>query len=250
MKPERPTESEYLASYDADDFDRTSVAVDVALLSIHEGELRVLLTRRDLQPQAGSWAVPGGFVRADEALDAAAERVIADKARLKDIFVEQLYTFGAPGRDPRTRVVTVAYFALVPLAALAHLDAPDAAGSRLVAALTVPWDGEAGGPVGITMGSGAPGALAFDHADILGMAVKRLRGKLGYTDIGFALLPERFTLRELRLVHETILARPINKDSFRRRILAAGLVEDTGERQSEVGHRPARLYRRKTPTAE
>ena len=242
--------SALLDHYDIGPWETPSLAVDIVIMSTGGGHLRALVMQRSREPEAGSWALPGGFVRQGEDLDAAARRILYDKAGLERVYLEQLYTFGAPGRDPRTRVVTVAYFALVPLAALAHLDAPDAAGSRLVAALTVPWDGEAGGPVGITMGSGAPGALAFDHADILGMAVKRLRGKLGYTDIGFALLPERFTLRELRLVHETILARPINKDSFRRRILAAGLVEDTGERQSEVGHRPARLYRRKTPTAE
>ena len=240
-----------LDHYDIGPWETPSLAVDIVIMSAGERRLRALVMQRSRAPQAGSWALPGGFVRQGEDLEDAARRILRDKAGLESVYLEQLYTFGAPDRDPRTRVVTVAYFALVPLASLSHLDAsiPGAA-SRLVAPLTVPWAGEAGGPVGITLGNGAPGALAFDHADILGMAVKRLRGKLGYTDIGFALLPERFTLRELRLIHETILARPINKDSFRRRILAAGLVEDTGERQSEVGHRPARLYRRTTQRSE
>lgn len=227
-----------LDHYDTGPWEAPSLAVDVVIMTATEGQLRALVMRRSRPPDQGRWALPGGFVRQGEGLEEAARRVLSDKAGLTDVYVEQLYTFGAPQRDPRARVVAVAYFALVPASRLAGVN-----GGRWLAPLLVPWEGEAGGPVGLADAGGAPAELAFDHADILGMAVKRLRGKLGYTDVGFALLPDAFTLRELRLVHETILARPLNKDSFRRRILAAGLVEPTGERQKQVGHRPAALYR-------
>ena len=187
------------------------------------------------------WALPGGFVRLSESLDAAAARVLSGKAGLRNVFLEQLYTFGEPKRDPRTRVITVAYYALV------NRDRFVAASSEnnrpIEAVVNVPWEGEAGGPVDVADTRGAPLALAFDHADILGMAVKRLRGKLDYTPIGFQLLPETFTLRQLQEVHETILSRRLNKDSFRRRMLASGLLQGTGQRQAEVGHRPAELFR-------
>ena len=157
------------------------------------------------------------------------------------VYVEQLYSFGDPGRDPRTRVITVAYFALVDRD---RLPAPcEGSGARAVARIIVPWEGETGGPVQIVGNDGSPLALAFDHADILGMAVKRIRGKLDYTPIGFQLLPETFTLRQLQDVHETVWGKPLNKDSFRRRILASGHLEATGDRQVDVEHRPAELYR-------
>jgi 8-oxo-dGTP diphosphatase len=160
---------------------------------------------------------------------------------LERVFLEQLYTFGEPGRDPRTRVVTVAYQALVDFARL-----EEAARGRAdvsVARVVVPWEGETGGPVELVRADGAALPLAFDHAEILGTAVKRLRGKLDYTPVGFQLLPDAFTLLELQRVHETVLARPVNKDSFRRRMLASGQLEATGRSQADVDHRPAELYR-------
>jgi len=232
-----------LDHYDIGPWETPSLAVDIVIMTADQGRLMALVMQRSREPAAGRWALPGGFVRQGEGLEAAARRILADKAGLEQVYLEQLYTFGAPDRDPRTRVITVAYFALVPPQRLTHV--AGLGDSRSLAPLSVPWSGESGGPVGIQPSGDAPGELAFDHAEILGLAVKRLRGKLSYTDIGFALLPEHFTLRELRLVHETISAKPLNKDSFRRRILAAGLVEVTGEHQSKVGHRPARLYRTK-----
>lgn len=175
-----------------------------------------------------------------ESLDDAAARVLKNEAGLEGIFLEQLYTFGAPDRDPRTRVVTVAYVALVHGRAFRAIDT--AAHPVFTARLAVPWEGETGGPVDAIDASGRL-ELAFDHADILGMAVKRIRGKLDYTPIGFQLLPTQFTLRQLQHVHEVVLERPLNKDSFRRRMLASGQLEATGERQTDVDHRPAELYR-------
>lgn len=240
MKPDSE-ESAFLAAYDPSAFDRPSVAVDVALLSAFDGALHALLLRRDQHPFKGAWSLPGGFVALDESLEDAAVRQLARKAALQDVFVEQLFTFGHPHRDPRMRVIAVAYYALVDHARFqtALETVPDLELARLV----VPWGGETGGPVELLDAQGQPMTMAFDHAEILGMAVKRIRGKLDYSPIGFQLLPKTFTLRALQAVHETILARPLNKDSFRRRMLATGLLEATGKKERAVGHRPAELYR-------
>ncbi len=239
--PERhePTEKAFLESYDASAFERPSVTVDVVLIIAAKQALWTLLVERREHPCRGCWALPGGFVGLDESLDAAAARVLAAKAGLEGFFLEQLYTFGRPDRDPRTRVMTVAYYALV-------------AGERLVgedrkwhvelARIVVPWEGETGGRVAVAGAGGEPLELAFDHAEILGAAVKRLRGKLDYSPIAFQLLPETFTLRQLQVVHETILGRSLNKDSFRRRLLASGSLVATGEKERQVGYRPAALY--------
>jgi 8-oxo-dGTP diphosphatase len=233
-------ERAFLDAYDPDAFERPSVTVDVALLTAADGALSTLLVERTAHPFRGRAALPGGFVQIDESLDAAAARVLRDKCGLSGVYLEQLYTFGRPDRDPRTRVISVAYCALVDAARFA-----EAAGSGAgvaVGRLDVPWEGETGGPVELRGASG-PIEAAFDHADILGMAVKRIRGKLDYAPIGFQLLGERFTLLELQRVHETILGRPLNKDSFRRRMLASGALDATGESQKDVEHRPAELYR-------
>jgi 8-oxo-dGTP diphosphatase len=237
-----PGDREYLESYDPEAWARPSVAVDVALLTVYQGELRALLIRRPEPPQKRRRALPGGFVGLDESLDEAARRVLATKTGLTDVFVEQLFTFGAPGRDPRTRVISVAYYALVDHARLERALAqwPELE----LTPVAVPWEGLTGGPVQV-----AGGALAFDHAEILGHVVQRLRGKLDYAALGFQLLPRRFTLRALQTVHEVVLGRELNKDSFRRRMLSSGLIEPTGEREQDVLHRPAELYAIRAPSA-
>jgi 8-oxo-dGTP diphosphatase len=175
-----------------------------------------------------------------ESLDAPAQRVLATKTGLGRVFLEQLYTFGDPARDPRTRVITVAYYALVERQ---RFDAAKARGELRVARVHVPWGGETGGEIDLLAEDGSPLPAAFDHGDIVGAAVKRLRGKLDYTPIGFRLLPGEFTLLDLQRVHETVLGRSVNKDSFRRKMLASGDLEATGRAQSDVDHRPAELYR-------
>ena len=240
--PEQPESADaaFLAAYDPSQFERPSVAVDVVLMTLRAGRPCALLVRRSEAPERGAWALPGGFVRMDESLDQAARRVLADKAGLRELFVEQLYTFGAPGRDPRTRVISVAYYALVELgrieAALAGAE------GRLLAELVVPGPDPSGAALEV-QAEGASLELAFDHAEILGLVVQRLRGKLDYAPIGFELLPREFTLRQLQSVHEAVLGRPLNKDSFRRRMLASGRLEATGAREEQVLHRPAELYR-------
>ena len=232
-------EQAFLAEYDAAQFPHPSVTVDVALLTADRGRLRAVLMKRDAHPGLGKWALPGSFVRMDESLEQAAERVLAMKIGLAGIFLEQLYTFGQPDRDPRTRVITVAYYALVDAVRLAAALKADVQ----LAELGVPWEGEAGGAVAAVGEDGQSRPLAFDHAEILGLVVQRLRGKLNYAPIGFELLPREFTLRDLQSIHETILGRPLNKDSFRRRLLDSGLIVPTGKLEQDVGHRPAELYR-------
>ncbi len=229
---------------DLDRYPKPSVTVDLVLMSLREGRLAVLLQERAAEPFAGRWALPGGFVGIDEGLDEAAKRILADKAHMDGAWLEQLFSFGQPDRDPRGRVITVAYFALLPsdLFDVAVARASDLA----LATLEIPWQGEIGGPVSALGPDGATLRLAFDHADILAMAVKRLRGKLDYTKIGFALLPRRFTLRQLQDVHETILGRRMNKPAFRRRMLERGWLDPTGERETGTGFRPAELYRLKS----
>jgi len=233
-KPARPTELER--------YPRPSLAVDVVALTVEAGELRVALYKRADPPQRGHFALPGGFMRIDESIEEAANRVMAQKVGLAGVFLEQLYTFGDLRRDPRGRVVTVSYYALVDarrFAAQSHKSAPAALSARVV----VPWPGETGGPVDVVGDDGRALPLFLDHADILGLAVKRLRGKLDYSPVGFQLLPTEFTLRMLQEIHEAVRGEPVNKDSFRRRMLASGLLEATGAHERDVVHRPAELYR-------
>lgn len=224
-------------------YERPSVTVDLVLMSIVDGQLSALLQKRAEKPCEGCWALPGGFVAIDESLDEAARRVLEQKAHMPDAYLEQLYTFGAPDRDPRMRVITVSYFALLPAdrfaAALKNSD------DLTLAELIIPWDGETGGPVGACNEDDQDLPIAFDHAEILGHAVKRLRGKLDYSLVGFALLPDLFTLRQLQDVHEAILGLRFNKPAFRRRLLDKGWIEGTGEREIGASFRPAELYRLK-----
>jgi 8-oxo-dGTP diphosphatase len=219
--------------------------VDAALLTVFDGAIHALLVRRGEHPDKDKYGLPGTFVGMEEGLEDAATRAIREKAGsrafAREVYLEQLYTFGEPGRDPRTRIITVAYYALVDQQRFT--DAVSDTGDTVVGRLEIPWEGETGGAVQVVGDGGEIMETAFDHDSILGMAVKRLRGKLNYTPIGFQLLPEQFTLRQLQDVHETILGRPLNKDSFRRRMLATEMLEATGRLEQEAAHRPAELYR-------
>lgn len=212
--------------YDASKYERPSVTVDVVMMSLREKDLQVLLVKRRSWPYEGMWAIPGGFVNMDESLEAAAKRELQEETSVQDVYLEQLYTFGAPGRDPRTRVITVVYFALLDSERLQVKAASDAADVGWFSVYELPQ-------------------LAFDHEKILQYALNRLRGKLDYTTIAFSLLPEQFTLRELQRVYEIILHRnrKLDKRNFRKKILSTGILEDTGEKKMEGTHRPARLYR-------
>ncbi len=230
-----------MASYDVSHYERPSVAVDVSLIAVRDGKLVAWLVRRAAHPHRGRWALPGGFVRPAESLHETALRVLSEKSGVRNVFIDQMFTFDALDRDPRTRVISVAYYALIDYAKLEALRA-GRCDDVAIAELHVPWFDEAGGAVGAAL-EGCSIRLAFDHAEQLGMAVKRLREKLAHAPIGFQLLSAQFTLRELQHVHEAVLDRPLNKDSFRRKMLASGQLKATGNYQAAVGHRPAELYR-------
>ncbi|WP_152048763.1 NUDIX hydrolase [Aureimonas psammosilenae] len=234
------TEDDFLSRYDPSEFAPLALTVDIVLMGLREGRPTVLLLRRDAHPFQDRWALPGGFVAEREGLDEAAGRVLRDKARIESAHLEQLYTFGAPERDPRMRIVSVAYLALLNERAFgeALLGNP----ALLPATLEVPWAGEQGGPVSaVARGEALP--LAFDHAAILAGAVLRLRGKLDYSPVGFAFLPAEFTLRQLQDVHEAISGRALNKPAFRRRMLDKGWIRPTGTREAGTSFRPAELFR-------
>ena len=210
--------------YDASKYERPSVTVDVVMMSLRQRDLQVLLIKRRSWPHEGMWAIPGGFVNMDESLETAAKRELQEETNVQDVYLEQLYTFGDPGRDPRTRVITVVYFALLDSERLQVKAGDDAADVCWFSVYHLPQ-------------------LAFDHAKILSYALDRLRGKLQYTQIAFNLLPEQFTLRELQRVYEIILHDKLDKRNFRKKILSTGILEDTGAKKMEGTHRPARLYR-------
>jgi 8-oxo-dGTP diphosphatase len=210
--------------YDASKYERPSVTVDVVMMSLRQKDLQVLLVKRRSWPYEGMWAIPGGFVNIDESLEDAAKRELQEETQVENVYLEQLYTFGEPGRDPRTRVITVVYFALLDSERLQVKAASDAADVDWFPVYDLP-------------------PLAFDHQQILEYTLNRLRGKLEYTTIAFNLLSEQFTLRELQRVYEIILHKKLDKRNFRKKILSTGILEDTGAKKMEGTHRPARLYR-------
>ncbi len=208
------------------EYPRPALTVDCVIFGYDDlhSQLRVLLIERSGDPFQGSWALPGGFVDMDEDLEKAALRELEEETGMKDVFIEQLYTFGAPGRDPRGRVVSVAYFALVRPDAHTVKAASDARNVKWFEIDSLP-------------------KLAFDHEQILEAAINRLRAKVRYQPIGFQLLPDCFTLSQLQSLYETILGVPkLNKRNFRTRILKMNVLQDAGK-QEGVSHRPARLYR-------
>ncbi len=205
-------------------YHRPALTVDCVVFGLDESELKVLLIERALEPFKGKWALPGGFVRVDETIDDAARRELAEEAGLKDVFLEQLYSFGALNRDPRERVVSVAYYALVKLAAHDTKAATDAADARWFPISKVP-------------------KLAFDHAEILNTALARLNGKVRYQPIGFELLPPKFTLSQLQHLYEAVLATELDKRNFRKKVLSFGLLVPLKETQMTGRHRPAQLFR-------
>jgi 8-oxo-dGTP diphosphatase len=211
-------------NYDPNQFDRPSVTVDVVIFSLVKDELKVLLIKRLAAPFANTWAIPGSFVKMDESLEEAAVRALADETGVVDVYTEQLYTFGTPGRDPRTRVITIAYFALVPHDAIHPQPGRDARETRWFPISQLP-------------------SLAFDHAKIVDYAYTRLRYKLEYTSVGFQLLPDVFTLSELQKAYEIILGEQLDKRNFRRKILSAEILIETGDKKKESEGRPAMLYR-------
>ncbi|MGZ7041120.1 MAG: NUDIX hydrolase, partial [Thermoanaerobaculia bacterium] len=184
----------------------------------------VVLVRRNIDPFRGKWALPGGFVHVDETLEDAARRELSEEAGIDRLYLEQLYTFGDVERDPRERVVSVAYYALVKLADHRIRAATDASEAAWFSVSDVP-------------------TLAFDHSRILDVALQRLKAKVRYQPIGFELLPVKFTLSHLQHLYEAILEAQLDKRNFRKKILGTELLIETDEIEQDVAHRAARLYR-------
>lgn len=201
---------------------RPSVTVDAVVFGVDRAGLKLLLIRRGAAPFKDQWALPGGFVLMNESLDVAVRRELTEETGIRPSYLEQLYTFGDPKRDPRGRVISVAYFALVKLSDHRVVAASDAADAQWFAIDTLPH-------------------LAFDHREVVDMAVRRLQAKVRYAPIGFELLAEAFTLSELQALYERILQRPLDKRNFRKKILSMELLRDTG--QKTQGYPIAELYR-------
>ena len=199
------------------------MTVDIVIFTLKEGLLQVLLVKRGVPPFEGQYAIPGGFIRGDESLEEAALRELHEETGVKNVFLEQLYTFGDPKRDPRGRVITVVYYALIASDKLSLVAGADAAETQWFPASSLP-------------------PLAFDHKSILGYALERLRNKLEYTTVGFQLLPEKFTLGELQAVYEAILGRQLDKRNFRRKLALLGILKPLREWQ-RTGRKPAQLFR-------
>ena len=201
---------------------KLSVTVDIVLFTIRDRRLQVLLIRRLAKPFSNRYALPGGFVLEKESVETAAVRELREETGVDKVYLEQLYTFGEPNRDPRGRVITVAYYALVPQTQSIH------AGTDAADAAWFPVD--------------ELPPLAFDHRRIIEYAHMRIRNKLNYTSVGFELLPAKFTLTELQLVHEAIMGEAIDKRNFRRRINQQGIVKPLKE-WVQTGRKPAQLYK-------
>lgn len=207
---------------------RLAVTTDIVLFSIRDDKLKLLLVRHLQNPFADSWALPGGFVDITEDLETCALRQLEKETGVTGVYLEQLHTSGHPKRDPRERVISVAYYALI------HSDRLNVRARPGPTA--VDWFPLDGLPT-----------MAFDHADIVNMAHKRLVAKLDYSTIAFQFMPQSFTLSELQAVYEIILAEELDKRNFRKRVLALDCIEKTGKLRRNGNHRPARLYRLRFP---
>lgn len=204
-------------------YTRPALTVDCVLFGLDTDDLKILLIRRNLPPFQGQWALPGGFVRVDETLEDAALRELQEETGVGHVFLEQLYTFGTLDRDPRERVVTVAYYALINLQDHRLQAGTDASAAQWFAVDTLP-------------------RLAFDHGHIFATALGRLQAKLRYEPIGFELLPKKFTLTQLQRLYEKVLGQPLDKRNFRKKILKMDLLISLSEKQQNVPHRAAQLY--------
>lgn len=206
-------------------YPRPALTVDTVIfgLDVKDYTLQVLLVERAQQPFKGKWAIPGGFVDPGESVDDAARRELEEECGVKNVFLEQLYTFGDPDRDPREHVVTIAYVALVNINDHKVKAGSDASKAEWFPVSRLP-------------------KLAFDHRKILKMAIERIQSKVRYRPIAFELLPKKFTLTQLQNVYETVLEKRFDKRNFRKKMQSLGILKDLGQTQTKVTHRAAKLY--------
>ncbi len=208
-------------------YPRPAVTVDIVIFG-HDSKdekngLSLLLIRRGVEPFKDEWALPGGFLKMDETLDEAARRELSEESGVDNVYLEQLYTFGALERDPRARTVSVAYFALVETSKFKLKASTDAVEAK--------WF-----PIG------RQPKLAFDHSRIVKVAIQRLQNKIRYEPIGFELLPKQFTLSQLQELHEAVLGETLDKRNFRKKILSFGVLKELGRKVENVRHRSPQLF--------
>ncbi len=208
----------------------SSVTIDVAILTVKDDDLKILLVKKNSEPFRNMWALPGGFIKMNESLEESAKRSLFEETGVRDVYLEQLYSLGDPKRDPRGRIITVAYFALINSDKIKLQAATGVSGVQWCSVKHLP-------------------KLAFDHEKIVSYALQRLRWKLEYTNVAYSLVPERFTLTELQNVYEVILGKVLDKRNFRKKILSLNIIKDTKEVNHDVSHRPAKLYtfRKRSP---
>jgi len=203
--------------------EKPSVTVDIVLFTLMGDDLKVLLVKRKYPPFKDSWAIPGGFVKINEPLDEAAIRELREETNVSNVYLEQLYTFGEPKRDPRGRVITICYVGLVHHENFKLKASTDASDVSWFSVYSLP-------------------KLAFDHKDIVEFALKRLRAKIGYSNIIQGLLPDEFTLSELQRAYEIILNKQLDKRNFRKKIFALEIIKELhGKMKGKF--RPAQVYK-------
>jgi len=216
-----------------EDYPKPSVTVDMIIFAIKENSLKILLVKRNIQPFKGEWALPGGFIHLEESLEDAAKRELQEETGVKEVYLEQLYTFGDTKRDPRGRVITISYFALIsPTQSEQELKATtDVSEAKWFDLKNLPF-------------------LAFDHSKIIQYAIKRLKWKFEYTPIVFSLLPKKFKIPEIRKIYETIFNKKFDKRNFRKKLLSLNILDETKEIEENVPYRPAKFYTLKDKTPE
>ncbi len=205
-----------------EDYERPSVTTDIIIFSIINDELKVLLVKRAVIPFKGKWALPGGFIKMDEDLEQGAKRELEEETGVKDAYLEQLYTFGDVKRDPRGRVITVAYFALINSKGVELRATTDVSEAKWFSVSKLP-------------------ELGFDHKKILDYAIKRLKWKFEYTPVAFSMLPDKFSLGELQNLYEIVFKREFDKRNFRKKLLSLNILKEEGIKK-EVSYRPPQLF--------
>lgn len=213
-----------------EDYERPSVTTDIIIFSIIENELKVLLVKRDVVPFKGKWALPGGFIKMDEDLEEGAKRELEEETGVKEAYLEQLYTFGDVKRDPRGRVITVTYFALINSEGVKLKATTDVSEAKWFSVSDLP-------------------ELAFDHKKIMDYAIKRLKWKFEYTSVAFSMLPDKFSLGELQNIYEIVFKKKFDKRNFRKKLLSLKILNDEGIKQ-DVSYRPPQLFSLKSDIPE
>jgi len=211
-------------------YEKPSVTADIVIYTIQNNELKILLVKRGIEPFKNKWAIPGGFVRIHESLEDAAKRELEEETGVKDVYLEQLYSFGDPKRDPRGRVITVAYMALINSEKIKLKAATDVSEVQWFSIKKIPQ-------------------LAFDHKKILDYSLKRLKWKFEYTTVAFSLLPKKFTISEIQNIYEIVFNRQFDKRNFAKKVLSLDILKEE-EIKKDVSHRPPMLYSLKKDIGE